>query len=152
MIGIFRLNAMGFTFRWEVEYLSHDKNHYSVTMKLELNSKFNYNVIESEPIFVSQDDVISCVSYLQSHITNLISNHELESFDFAGSELGFVLQALSGYIEPNREGCFGIRVMLCVGREPDNDTHVYLGCESDVCVDEVDEFCKALSTLIETKA
>jgi hypothetical protein len=91
----------------------------------------------------SYSDLTELADYFEHHVKRLISDPWYDSDVFVQYGLEFEVQALCGEVDANREGDFGVRIMLLAGQTPD-ESRVHVGVEASVDVAQCDAFVAKL--------
>ena len=97
----------------------------------------------------SYSDLVELADYFDHHVKRLIQDPWSDSDVFVQYGLEFQVQALCGEVDANREGDFGLRVMLLAGQTPD-ESRIHVGVEASVDVAQCDAFVTQLRNFLKT--
>lgn len=115
-----------------------------LSMKKELGNL----TISSIPTYTSIVDMRKLATYFENHIARLQNDSSYyEAFVFLNNYLGFEIQALDGEIASESDGSFTIRVMVNVGEAGELQDRVYVGAESVIFLEDINNFIREIRSL-----
>ena len=103
----------------------------------------------SEKISINPSDLIRLKKYFQEHMKNIKNNSQEDSYIFVDNTLGYQVRALCGDVSKNgKTGSFGIISMVNIGKTKPFGSSTYIGGESIITFEQVEEFIIALENCI----
>jgi hypothetical protein len=143
------LQTNGYELRF---YLVLSKNYYFFNARVEFSVNHDclqQVCIKSEKFKISLDDLRHLLNYLRSHMQSLQSDENHESYSFSDYNLAYRMQALCGFASSDpKESYFSIISMVNIGRPNPSGDSVYIGGESTISFERVEEFITSLEELI----
>jgi len=99
----------------------------------------------SEKILINPSDLIRLIKYFQEHMENIKNNSQEDSYVFVDNTLGYQVHALCGDVSKNQKtGSFSIISMVNIGKTKPFNSSTYIGGESIITFEQVEEFIRAL--------
>ncbi|MBE9114605.1 hypothetical protein IQ249_01725 [Lusitaniella coriacea LEGE 07157] len=148
MIKNCRLQTDGYQVLLDFEFTDLTSEYIDSIIELNFNKKLSMPCIRSVKTYVSKEDLQLLIQYLENHINQLKKNKEHESLAFVSGELGFQVTALSGFVESSEYCEFSLLFMVNVGKPNEEISSTYIGAESMVTLDNVQDFICSLKSVI----
>ena len=106
--------------------------------------------VKSVPTFIAISDLQELIAYFEQHIAGLQQDPNYQSGTFVPRELGFQVKALSGDVISPNDGEFSILFMVNVGRRNDEASSTYVGAESAVTLENMQNFISSVRTVLDS--
>ncbi|AVH68151.1 hypothetical protein [Nostoc sp. 'Peltigera membranacea cyanobiont' N6] len=132
-------------------YLGVAENHFldaeiEFSVKPELLQRV---FVKSKKIKISFDDLRRLINYFRNHMQSLKVDANHESYTFTDYNLVYQIQALCGFISSNtEESYFSIISMINVGKINPSSDSTYIGGESTISFNQVENFIISLENLL----
>jgi hypothetical protein len=142
------LNAYGYRAIFHIACAAHSAQQADVVVEVRLDNA-GASIMRSMLTSVATSDLQRLGAYFDEHISLLAKEPGHVSEVFVPLQLGFQIQALSGEIDSNDDGVFGLRVMVSATDEStDFQFRCYAGCEGSVEVCSVRAFMADIEAAI----
>jgi hypothetical protein len=141
------LDAGGYRVTFTFQPTGATKKYVDALIELTLDPQLGNVSVKSVPTFLALSDLRRLATYLKDHLSGIKIDPERASYIFLPIELGFQVQGLSGEVDTDEEGEVILRFMVNVGENPDDGSRVYVGAESIVAVERIEEFVSSLSAI-----
>ena len=145
------LETEGYLVMFEIKTIDTSEIDLDVVISFQLNSQISAISFCSDHNLIAKEDLQRLIVYFIQHIENLKQDPDTESFTFVPMDLAFQLQALSGEIRSQTDGEFGVRMMINVGRSCQEASSTYLGGESTVTLESIQNFITSIDTLMQSQ-
>jgi hypothetical protein len=151
MQDLITLKTNGYELRF---YLSYSKNNPNSFFDSKIQFLTNSDSLQkisviSEKVLIKFESLISLVNYFRNHINKLKSNSEEVSIVFVDTTLSYQIHALSGEAFANIEDSyFSINSMVNIGKAIPSGDSVYIGGESTVSFNQIENFITSLEKLL----
>ena len=147
MNSTLRLQARGYQVVFEVKQTQPVEGFLDIRIAFTLDPRLGGITVEAVPISVMLADLSRLITYFEDHITRLEQDPDSESFTFVPLDLQFQLQAFSGEVRAPNDGEFTMQFMVNVGLTEEG-TRVYVGGESLIYLEELNQFLSSLRQLL----
>ncbi|EAZ89524.1 hypothetical protein [Crocosphaera chwakensis] len=145
------LETHGYELKFYFDFSENIEN-YLVKTEIQFLTKaeFLQRVFVKSPKFIMRlDDLNRLSQYLKDHIKILETNPDHESYTFVDYSLTYQIQALCGEVSSNiNASYFSICSMVNIGRTNPLNTSTYVGGESTINFNQVENFITSSETLL----
>lgn len=148
MIKRCQLETDGYLVIFDFKSIQDTPDYMDLTIEFKLDKSISGISVKSIPNFISKDDLQDIIKYFKDHIARLQKEPARESHTFITYGLGFQIKALSGYVESPDYCEFSLLFLVNVGKSEENNFNTYVGGESIITLNNVQDFIGSLQAAI----
>jgi hypothetical protein len=142
------LKAEGYTVAFTLKTVKNVRTSLDLTAVFSLNPRIGKVEAASQTMLIRLQDIERLAAYLEEHMARLREDPDSQSYIFVPLDMQFEMQAFAGEVRGPDDGEFSLRFMVNVGQQDSESTAVYVGGETVVTVENIQNFIAALRRVL----